>query len=716
MGYYSNKEIASVVEPDGLTLANNPNFVVFSGKGDTNRNRQMRASIQIKQTYLLAEDEAVVQRNFRFSVKEKLSGIVHNFKGTCDKSKINNTTFFVAVRGTLAGNTVLSHESANKTTLQNIRECLLKNPFFNNNFDISILATSNEEGAVDLSRGIEIRSKEAGNQYDFEFADCGSYLETTQSDFLFYKQHDLSIPYLTSSAENYWLTIKIKQNTKIIYNRRWSATYNSVNENNNTFLLIPNADTDTYIENFSRSMRNIVKTLSLDAELLKYVDLVVDGPYFIIKDKFNSSQYVVEVEAPMFIIKSHEILSSSFDAIDYGTGDYQIDLEVYTNHGMYPGNKDSLRMGDYVTTLSKSYFGKPLWFDLSALLSKKVSYSPAFLSELELDPKDKNYRLWSKANTMTDYRFVAKRTDGKINEPFYYSSPLYVLNGYDSTLNPLNLKRDEDGNSYVLNFSQDFYTSAFTKVKPLTTRFNHTHIKGQKQYFNFIHNCHLTATRVAGVDNPLPSIGLRYKLYTQMGTFIKEYTYQGQSEDVFDTVNTALLQLDRFLPMHDGKTVGRIDVYLCSWHKSVSLGINKPEVLISTPLSFRILPDHVHEVNDFVFLNRLGGWDTMNFGGGVSSEFKTTGSTIYKTLEPDFNFQTEIESVGIKKIQEQRTAETAPVTADVVEWLREMSASPAVYELKTKRYILIDDMSLKYNSTDDLYRVEMKYHYTDTLK
>lgn len=416
------------------------------------------------------------------------------------------------------------------------------------------------------------------------------------------------------------------------------------------------------------------------------------------------------------IAVSHGSAPASTDTIDYGTGGYQIELDVYTDHAIFSGeNDETIHLGNYLTTLSKSYFGKALWFDLSTLLSKKVSYSSAFLSELELDATDTGFKLWSNADTMTDYRFIAKRTDGKINQPFYYSSPLYVVNGYDYTLNPMELAKNEDGSSYVFDSSQNFKTNIFTRVKPLTTLFNRTHIKGQKQYFNYIHKYKGATLEVSSNDNQFVIIGLHYKFYTQSGTFIKKYTSEGQKASDFNKVNTTLLQLDQFLPAIDNKAVGRIDVYLCRWSKSQYPSIDEPEVIISKPMSFRILPEVLNEVNDFAFLNRLGGWDTMNFGGNFSSEFKTAGSTIYRTLQPGFNLQSEIEKVVIKTAEEKKTVQTAPITMETVEWLREISVSPAVFELSTKRYVIIDDMSLRYNSTDDLYQVEMKYHYTDTF-
>ncbi|SBW07338.1 hypothetical protein KL86DYS2_13146 [uncultured Dysgonomonas sp.] len=55
-----------------------------------------------------------------------------------------------------------------------------------------------------------------------------------------------------------------------------------------------------------------------------------------------------------------------------------------------------------------------------------------------------------------------------------------------------------------------------------------------------------------------------------------------------------------------------------------------------------------------------------------------------------------------------------PVRREVCNWFKEMSASRMVYELATQRYIIVDEMNIKPNSKDELYRVEMKYHYSDS--
>lgn len=742
MAYYSNKEIASVVEPNSITLANNPNFVVFSSKGDKDRDQKMRAVIEIKETTFGADFdgsqtaidklETLAQELLYFEITGSNASVdTYSFQGTYDRIKVDSKTFYVAREGeTLDGN-VLSKDEALAITASNLKECFMQNSFLKNNFEITIFDLEVNQNVVKPGHQIEILSKGIGSLYDFSIVHGKRHVsgkapnhiitvditgftdEMIKLDIIsYFYTLPITGTIVSPTLKGAFFDEKVDQK-KVIVVYRPQETGLSWDECNKKTL----ASLAVFLSNYFPFFQifNVVLNTKKGYIELSYGEFAeVFFPYEIsFSSDFGLFSKLPEEEYSF--ITSSVSVSSSSDTIDYGTGEYQIELDVYTDHEVLPGSKDSLNyVGKYLTTLSKSYFGKPLWFDLSTLLSKKVNYSPAFLSELELKPEDEKFQLWSNAETMTNYRFIAKRTDGKINQPFYYSSPLYILNGYDYTLNPSTLGVDDAGNSYSIDFSQDFYMREFTKIKPLTNRFTRTHIKGQKQYFNFIHNYRWTTLRVGGADNLVPSLGLRYKLYTQMGGFIGEYTSKGQEESDFSQVNTGLLQLDQYLPIYNGKTVGRIDVYLCRWHKSTFLGLNESEVIISTPLSFRILPEDINEVNDFAFLNRLGGWDTMNFGGGFSSEFKTAGSTIYKTLQPDPNLRTEIESVAMKSVQEQKVVQTSPITGDIVDWLREMSASRAVYELKTKRYIIVDDMTLKYNTTDDLYQVEMKYHYTDT--
>ena len=726
MGYYCRRDVASIVEPSEIALANNPNFVVFSSQESTEPKQHSITSLKVVSV-------GARKANLSIEITEKQSGDVHIFRSTYDPKQVNNKTFLI-----VSNSTQLTGDDSGfldgiplVLTAQNVKNCLMKNSFLRNNFEITmdIAQILTEAETFDKylyeDNSITIKSKGYGPQYDFSVAVKYDAITAVESDYSISLKNldysDLDASTLQLNLNGHSLRVAID-----------AYFYGDLEKNDENYFKVVfptegRSEDEARLETlknlkacmFREKMAYTNLSIYLNVEELRIDCSYADRNPACVLDDIISSTILVEKGNTIDYVKistSKIAETTATDTIDYGTGCYQIELDVYTDHQVFPGTDDGLRMGSYMTTLSKSYFGKTLWFDLSTLLSKKVTYSSAFLTELELDEKDKNFRLWSNANTMTDYRFIARRTDGAIHQPFYYSSPLYVLNGYNYTLNPMNLEKDEDGNSYMLDFSQKFFSDKFIKVKPLTTNFSRTHIKGQRQYFNYIHKYHWTTIRVAGADNLAPSIALHYKLYTQSGALIGKYTEKGQEENNFGKVNTALLQLDRFLPMYKNKTVGRIDVYLCTWHRSEYLGIDEPEVIISTPITFRILPEVLNNVNDFAFLNQLGGWDTMNFGGSSSSEFKTASTTIYKTLQPGFTLQSEIESIATQTTHEQKVAQTSPLTKETVQWLQQMSASPAVYELSTKRYILIDDMSLKYNSTDDLYQVEMKYHYADVFK
>lgn len=699
MGYYCNKNRATVAEPSAVTLAKSPNFVVFAGKNNAANLQPMSATIKVLDTYILPANELQVRSYYTFKLIEKQTNTYYSYSGTWDKNKVSDTVFFVPTPSSLEGGRLLSKYEADKLVAQNIKDCLLRNPFLRNNFQITIGTTLDADENIAQDTTVHIVAKQSGSQYGFRLIENGLNIAVSYPSDTPYYQYALDFGSIDSTddlvQQNGWLNIKVSNGTRTIFERKWNGTLTPENTNDSTYLLVPIKSTDQYKASYRTSMTNIATLLQKDTTLLTYLDVVQDDTSLFVKAL--NRNYTVDISAPFLVIKKEDISGViDSDSIDYGTGAYQIELEVYTDHGVFLGEKETLpRMGNYLTTLTKSYFGQPLWFDLSTLLSKKVTYSPAFLSGQ-----------WVDAQTMTDYRFIAKCSDGVIHEPFYYSSPLYVLNGYNYALDPILLNKDAYGYSYLLDFSQSFHTQPFTMVKPLTTNFVRTHIKGQKQYFGFVHQSPRTTAVTA-------QIGLLYRVYTQSGVLVEEQTLQGQSESNFNKVNTVQLQLDQFLPIYNNKTVGRIDVYLCTWKKGAYPSANDRAVIISTPLSFRILPEILNEVNDFAFLNQLGGWDTMNLGGSRSSEFKAQPSTIYKTLQPDFDIHTEIESVALKTVQEQKTAETSPIDKQTLNWLQQMSASPAVYELSTQRYIIVDEMVLKNNSADELYQVEMKYHYCD---
>ena len=387
--------------------------------------------------------------------------------------------------------------------------------------------------------------------------------------------------------------------------------------------------------------------------------------------------FAMSFDTDYYSLSGITINTTNNDSIDQGAGNVEIELEVYSDTGVFLGvndTPDNSNIGTHLITLSKSYHGRPIWFDVNSIASNRKIYSVDFL----------NNENWSNTGTIQDFRFIAKKYDGTKKETFYISNVIYAITGYNRTLEQNNLS------DYIYN------TSANAIFKPLTKQPTLTHIKGQKQYFNFIledsdKNNNLGANEY--------SLGIIYDLYTQSGEYIDRVQAHTQSRKLFNIANTVQLNIDEILT----DNTGIVNVYL---HRSGTV--------ISEAVSFRVLPEYLYKVNDFVFLNSLGGWSSFNFGGTETTDFKSSVTTIFKTQTPEASISSEIESVYSKEIAEQFTVQTNPINSEVCDWLKEISTSIAVFELSTKRYIVVDELAVKNNSKDELFRLEMKYHYSDS--
>lgn len=366
----------------------------------------------------------------------------------------------------------------------------------------------------------------------------------------------------------------------------------------------------------------------------------------------------------------------SNDTIDNGKGNALIELDVYTDSPVTLGETfeptQAKHQGKYMTTIQKAYFKQPLWFNLNATFGNSTRYTIDFL--------DKEKKGWLDAGTCRNFHFMGFKNDGVNKEPFCSSQMFYVLNGYGRNL------EENDMENYI-------YTAEEQKViSPLTLQPTLTHIKGQTQLFNFI---------ASKPNNPKGSVALVYKLYTQSHQEIDQIVAHEIEYNKLNIVNTIRLEIDEM--MKDIPNVGIVEVCLLS---------NNAEV--SAPLTFHILPNCLHKVKDFAFLNSLGGWSSFGFMDNKGIDFSTSSETIFKTQTPDFTISSQIESVYNKESKEHFTVQTMPIRPQVAEWLKEISTSQAVYELDSKRYIIVEDMKIKYNTGDDLLRVEMKYRYSDS--
>lgn len=380
------------------------------------------------------------------------------------------------------------------------------------------------------------------------------------------------------------------------------------------------------------------------------------------------------------------------DSIATEYDNVEVHLDLYKDTGVFLGQDDipgDDNMGTHAITLSKSYSYTPIWFNVNILESNHIPTT--FLTSDE----------WVETGTIRDFRFTASRViAGKNNSGsslFYYSPVLYSVAGYKRTLEENNLS------GYIFDTKEILKNpDERKKMKPLTNQPAFFHIKGQTQFFNFI-------LSDADHSNNLPQeyqFGICYELLSQSGRTLAKVNKHLKDRKDFHKVNTIKLDIDSLLDEYPN--AGIVNASLI-----YSYPYEEP-VQISEELTFNILPDCLHKVKDFAFLNRLGGWSSFNFSGVEQTDFKADANTIFKTQRPGFSISSEIESVYSKNITEKFSVQTMPVTRQICEWLKELAASKAVYELSTLRYVIVDELNIKPNSKDELFRVEMKYRYSDS--
>lgn len=543
----------------------------------------------------------------------------------------------------------------------------------------------------------------ANNPHFLEFSSVAKSLGTLKQLTIAVLSTDL----LNTEEESKIVFSEQSSNTK----HTFKGTYDIDKINNNTFLIVRKGDfldnkKKVDSEEMAKAMtaQNICYCFMQNSYLKSNFEImagfetdhngnVINGNSVSIIAKGIGTKYDFKEElSNTFIFKKKSIAGSvsKFDTLDYNTGDYSINLDVYTDTGVFLGEDDSLNeknTGKYLTTLSKTYHENNIWFDLGSLFSRRVGYLNNFIDA----------KAWCDAGTMLDYRIIGKRNNGKQSDIFYSSGVFYVVNGYDYTLN------ENKMDDHILNVvDYDGRT-----VKPLTNSPVLDRVEGQKHYFNFILEDQIHKVSIPGFTLPQSDIGLLYRFFTQSKDYIGKFIRYEQKQKQFHMVNTIELQLDDRIAEIEASTskkVGYVEVFLC-----------KDKAEISEALKYAIMPPKSFPIKDFAFLNRLGGWDSFNFGVNESVEFKTTAETFYKTLLPEYKESDSIETVFRKAVSEQLTVKSRAVRKEVVEWLRELSTSSAVFELSTKRYVIVDDFTLKYNSTDDLFQVEMKYHYSDNF-
>lgn len=422
-----------------------------------------------------------------------------------------------------------------------------------------------------------------------------------------------------------------------------------------------------------RANFNISIPLILDGATLKPGDKVV------IVSKGAGTDYDYVLTAPndagggFYTITAVRPTSTNNDTLLVGQAATEIRLDVYTDPDVVLGGDDQpttdAKMGDWATAPVKTYSGAPLWFELNAMFGQ---YPP-----FNLPPGVPG---WFPTGTSRKFRFAAK-VSGAATTPFYYSNTLFVLNGYGQA-------------SETIDFAPYTYTrdQEATLIKLLTNAPKTFYTRGQRAYINFLFE------RDAGAPFSLRAGVAAYdSTGALLGTVFSEVVARADIQ----LVNSFELDLEAVLDEYPTATQLRAAVY-------------RTETQVSEALVYDVRPECLHELNDFAFLNRLGGWDDFNMDAGTVDEIKPSRETFNKTQKPGFKKGDSLETVYKADLKNTFTVEGAPVNDATATWLKEFAASRVILN-KDGFYVIVEDFTLRVSPTDSNFHTPiLKYKLSET--
>lgn len=357
--------------------------------------------------------------------------------------------------------------------------------------------------------------------------------------------------------------------------------------------------------------------------------------------------------------------STNDDSISGNNSTAEIEIDIYDDPAGTFGEENppsvAILMGEYITSLRKTYSGSPLWFELNSLFSQYGGHS-----------KFPETPGWFNTGTYRRYRFLAK-VRGDNSFYFYASDILYVLNGHSSMLDKTDLT------PYIY----DGDTVRLLSNKPMTR-----YVRGQREFLNFI--CH---SKFIGTK-----LRIAYQAYSTGQLYLG--TVYGQESMDNTMIRTCRLDIDAVLEQYPNAGI-------------VKVALSKDESLISNFLEYEIMPDCLHMLRQFSFINRMGGWDNVNFDAPVEEDITNKVETYNKTLTPYMGKGDSLETIYSSNLENTFTVEGSPVSDEVAEWLKELASSTVVID-NDGNYIIMEDFTLQ--KTADNFNMQIptiKYRLTE---
>lgn len=442
--------------------------------------------------------------------------------------------------------------------------------------------------------------------------------------------------------------------------REFNATTSKAYVNGSTFLAASSSE-DT-LENLRVTLLGdswIATNFSVVIPTKETGGKMVNGDTMYINGKGGGTSYDMTLQTPndtthtAYGINILSPESSGNDSISGEASTAEISVDVYTGVGGGPGSDiavGAMAMHTLAITLQKTYAGGPVWFDVNRIFSDAGRGLPASSG-------------WSKPGTLKDYMLVARvgTSDSRV---FYQSAVNYVVEGYG----------DVDLKEYL-------YLSE--PVKQLTRRPRLRYLYGQRAYLN------LFASRPAG------DVRVGYDVLNEYGEKMGRVYGLEVSRWGLDSVNTCTLDIDSVLDVYPDACVVRVAVFL-------------GDTAITEWLDYEVLPEGIHTLNGFSFLNSLGGWDSFNFDAPSKTDVKTEASLYDVAITP---YNATPQFVRSVELSETYTVESAPVADEVALWLRELARSRLVLDGEGLP-VVIEEFALSVSeAAKNMQRITMKYRY-----
>lgn len=407
----------------------------------------------------------------------------------------------------------------------------------------------------------------------------------------------------------------------------------------------------------------------------------INGDTLNIKGKASGAAYLITVTAPNDVSNSAYLISwvnatsNNNDSISGEANTAEIELDIYADPAVFYGADDRpttpAKIGSYVTTLSKTYSGSPLWFDVNALFSQYLNYNlpPAVAG-------------WFDAGTVKSFRFFAK-VKSYNSFAFYQSNALYILGGYSKLSDAIKLE------DYAYNNDA---------IKLLSNKPRTVYVRGQKEYINFI-------LKDAQRDSPNPidfAVSVVYRAYSTAGDYLGAKVAHQIPRLGLAMLNTCVLDIDAVLDDYPNAAVVRV-------------ALSRNGAIISNDAEYEVRPECLHDLQQFSFINRFGGWDAFNASSIATDEVKTESTVFNKTVTPGFKRGDSVETVYSVSVETPRSIDGAVVSDAVAEWLKELAASKVILD-NDGYYVILDEFDLKPSpTTKNLQTLKLKYHLSETF-